>query len=258
MRPWSFLAGNGHFASFPMPHQTSRPPAVIREVFHEYGVPGFWNGCQASLVMVINPTLQYTLYEWLAGIRARLRVQQTGDDMGLLEDAWVGGKHLCPVFDGEVGVPLARWGGSLLGLDMCIDRHAPPGTPPCHCGAEPAALTPIPQHTHPGKASRASAMEVFLLSALAKAGATVVTYPMLTVKTRMMTARRGDADMQYASVGDAVTKIWRAEGAAGYYQGLRPKLVQSVLAAALLFMAKEEITAASRRLLRARLARATN
>ncbi|KAL6767154.1 PXN1 [Auxenochlorella protothecoides x Auxenochlorella symbiontica] len=160
--------------------------SVIREVFHEYGVPGFWNGCQASLVMVINPTLQYTLYEWLAGVRAKLRAQQTG------------------------------------------------------------------------KVTRASALEVFILSALAKAGATVVTYPMLTVKTRMMTARRGDTDMQYSSVGDAVAKIWQTEGVPGYYQGLRPKLVQSVLAAALLFMAKEEITAATRRLLLARPVRATS
>ncbi|KAK2076423.1 hypothetical protein QBZ16_000948 [Prototheca wickerhamii] len=138
---------------------THRPSAlaVIREVVHEYGPRGFWNGCQASLIMVINPTLQYTLYEWLGAI--------------------------------------------------------------------------------------------FALSSLAKAGATIVTYPMLTVKNRMMTARRGDAHMQYASVGDAVVKIWRAEGAAGYYQGVRPKLVQSVLAAALLFVAKEEIVQFTRVLL---------
>lgn len=158
---------------------THRPSAlaVIREVVHEYGPRGFWNGCQASLIMVINPTLQYTLYEWLGAVRARARARR---------------------------------------------------------GLAPA---------------RPGALEIFALSSLAKAGATIVTYPMLTVKNRMMTARRGDAHMQYASVGDAVVKIWRAEGAAGYYQGVRPKLVQSVLAAALLFVAKEEIVQFTRVLL---------
>lgn len=156
-----------------------KPPAiaVIREVLHEYGPMGFWNGCQASLVMVINPTLQYTLYEWLSGMRARVRATK-GD----------------------------------------ANR-------------------------------RPSAVEIFVLSSLAKAGATVVTYPMLTVKNRMMTARRGDAHMQYNSIWDAVTKIWQAEGPGGYYRGLRPKLIQSVLAAALLFVAKEEIVQFTRLLL---------
>ena len=40
-------------------------------------------------------------------------------------------------------------------------------------------------------------------------------------------------------------------GVAGYYRGLRTKVVQSVLAAALLFVAKEKITEAARDLLQA-------
>ncbi|KDD71669.1 hypothetical protein H632_c4593p0, partial [Helicosporidium sp. ATCC 50920] len=38
---------------------------VARSVWSEYGLGGFWNGCAASLVMVVNPTTQYALYEWL-------------------------------------------------------------------------------------------------------------------------------------------------------------------------------------------------
>lgn len=39
--------------------------AVIKSVYADYGIPGFWNGCGASLIMVINPTIQYAMYEWL-------------------------------------------------------------------------------------------------------------------------------------------------------------------------------------------------
>jgi adenine nucleotide transporter 17 len=42
-------------------------------VYREYGLPGFWNGTAASLIMVVNPTLQYALYEWLLAARAKLR-----------------------------------------------------------------------------------------------------------------------------------------------------------------------------------------
>jgi hypothetical protein len=68
--------------------------------------------------------------------------------------------------------------------------------------AAPAGATPF----------RPSAGEVFLLSALAKAGATVLTYPMLTIKTRLYTARKGDKEMQYAGIVDAAAQILRREG----------------------------------------------
>jgi solute carrier family 25 (peroxisomal adenine nucleotide transporter), member 17 len=153
------------------------PVSVARQVYREYGVPGFWNGVTASLFMVVNPTIQYAIYEWLQGARARLKGSQGG------------------------------------------------GTP--------------------GPRARPGALEVFLLSATAKAGATVLTYPMMTIKTRMMSARREDAELQYKSITDALAQILRREGVAGYYKGIRTKIVQSMLAAALLFMCKEKITDAT-------------
>lgn len=47
--------------------------AVARQVYAEFGLAGFWNGTAASLIMVVNPTLQYALYEWLQAARGRLR-----------------------------------------------------------------------------------------------------------------------------------------------------------------------------------------
>jgi solute carrier family 25 (peroxisomal adenine nucleotide transporter), member 17 len=128
------------------------PLCVTREVYREYGLSGFWNGVSPSLVMVINPTIQYALLEWLLAARVRAKAK-------------------------------ARSG-----------RTAPGGLP------------------------RPSALEIFLLSAVAKAGATIVTYPLLTVKTRMMTAKKTDADMQYSSILDAVLQIAQREGGRGQFR----------------------------------------
>ncbi len=149
------------------PGRRSRPRSavsnlqVIKSVYADYGIPGFWNGCGASLIMVVNPTIQYAIYEWLMA-----RTQRR-------------------------------------------NRQAP------------------------------STLHVFVCSSVAKAGATLLTYPMLTIKTRMMSARR---DQQYSGVGDAVRSIYRREGVQGYFQGIETKIVQSILGASVLLMIKEKIT----------------
>ena len=143
--------------------------------YADYGIPGFWNGCGASLIMVINPTIQYAIYEWLMARTMRsTRSTQSNDT----------------------------------------------------------------------KAPRApSTLHVFLCSSVAKAGATLCTYPMLTIKTRMMSARR---DQQYRGVLDAVRSIHHREGFSGYFQGIETKILQSILGASVLLMIKEKITAATR------------
>lgn len=48
---------------------------------------------------------------------------------------------------------------------------------------------------------------------------------------------------------DAILKMIRYEGFYGFYQGMGTKIVQSVLAAAVLFMIKEELVKGARFLL---------
>jgi len=52
--------------------------------------------------------------------------------------------------------------------------------------------------------------------------------------------------MQYTGVLDAVKRMLADEGVAAFYKGMRVKLLQTVLAAALLMMLKEEIFVAVR------------
>ncbi|KAK7842990.1 peroxisomal nicotinamide adenine dinucleotide carrier [Quercus suber] len=92
---------------------------------------------------------------------------------------------------------------------------------------------------------------IFLLGALAKLGATVVTYPLLVVKSRLQAKQvsTGDKRHHYKGTFDAVLKMIRYEGFYGFYKGMGTKIVQSVLAAAVLFMVKEELVKGARFLL---------
>eukprot|EP00249_Psilotum_nudum_P020177 c27590_g1_i1 orf=513-1673(-) len=87
------------------------------------------------------------------------------------------------------------------------------------------------------------ATEVFLLGAVAKLGATVATYPLLVVKSRLQAKQviGGDKALHYTGTIDAIVKMMRSEGLAGFYKGMGTKIVQSVFAAAVLFMIKEEL-----------------
>ncbi|KAK8629650.1 hypothetical protein V6N13_078483 [Hibiscus sabdariffa] len=99
--------------------------------------------------------------------------------------------------------------------------------------------------------SGVTAWEIFLFGALAKLGATAVTYPLNVVKARLQAKQvtTGDQRHQYKGTLDAILKMIRYEGFHGFYKGMSTKIVQSVLAAAVLFMIKEELVKGARSLL---------
>ncbi|XP_047323302.1 peroxisomal nicotinamide adenine dinucleotide carrier-like isoform X2 [Impatiens glandulifera] len=92
-----------------------------------------------------------------------------------------------------------------------------------------------------------TAWEVFLLGALAKLGATVTTYPLLVVKSRLQAKQEigGNKALRYSGTVDAIGKMIRYEGLSSFYKGMSTKIVQSVFAASVLFMVKEEVVKAS-------------
>ncbi|GAV56792.1 Mito_carr domain-containing protein [Cephalotus follicularis] len=96
-----------------------------------------------------------------------------------------------------------------------------------------------------------TALEIFLLGALAKLGATLVTYPLNVVKSRLQAKQvtTGDKRHHYKGTLDAIMKMIHFEGFSGFYKGMSTKIVQSVLAAAVLFMIKEELVRGARLLL---------
>ncbi|XP_010680236.2 peroxisomal nicotinamide adenine dinucleotide carrier [Beta vulgaris subsp. vulgaris] len=91
-----------------------------------------------------------------------------------------------------------------------------------------------------------TALEVFFLGAVAKLGATVVTYPLLVVKSRLQAKQDigNNVSLRYSGTVDAIVKMIQYEGLLGFYKGMSTKIVQSVFAASVLFMVKEELVKA--------------
>ncbi|ODV90877.1 hypothetical protein CANCADRAFT_2599 [Tortispora caseinolytica NRRL Y-17796] len=130
---------------------------VLRKVLNEGGIKALFAGLGPALVLVINPILQYTVFEQLRNLIERRR-----------------------------------------------------------------RMTP---------------RDAFLLGALGKLIATFVTYPIVTLKTRMQVAKKGE---NYKGLIGSFTDIIKSEGWSGLYSGLETRLLQSVLTAAFLFYFKEE------------------
>ena len=58
-----------------------------------------------------------------------------------------------------------------------------------------------------------TAADVFAISAAAKLGATVLTYPLQLIKARLQSAgRHTHADRQYSGTMNAILRIWQTEG----------------------------------------------
>ncbi|GAA5973390.1 hypothetical protein JCM11641_003108 [Rhodosporidiobolus odoratus] len=96
--------------------------------------------------------------------------------------------------------------------------------------------------------------KAFLLGALSKTLATVVTYPYIMAKTRLQ-AGAGDHDEEvetaqkpqqkkkerYAGAIDCLKQVWAEEGFVGWYQGMQAQITKAVLAQALLFGIKDAL-----------------
>ncbi len=80
--------------------------------------------------------------------------------------------------------------------------------------------------------------DAFFLGAIGKLLATSITYPYITVKSRMHVAsREGIRD----SMMQSLKRIVKEEGWSGLYKGIVPKVTQSVITAAFLFAFKDAI-----------------
>ena len=133
-------------------------------LIREEGFAALWTGVAPALVLVINPVIQYTIFEQIKNYIQRRR-----------------------------------------------------------------KLTPF---------------DAFLIGALGKLIATGSTYPYITLKARMQLRQSGTEQYTFLS---GFTKILKDEGVAGLYKGIGPKILQSVLTAALLFGFKEQLYVYTRR-----------
>eukprot|EP00210_Caulerpa_lentillifera_P007966 g7605.t1 len=85
-----------------------------------------------------------------------------------------------------------------------------------------------------------STYDVFLIMTVAKLGATILTYPLLTVKTRLQ-VYGVHSRHQYQNMWDAFQTMYKEEGWTGLYNGLSAKCVQSICAATVTMVVKEKV-----------------
>lgn len=81
----------------------------------------------------------------------------------------------------------------------------------------------------------------FAIGAIAKAVATILTYPLQLVQTRLRHGTKGGKLPANMGTIKMLLYILRTQGAAGLFRGLEAKLLQTVLTAALMFMTYEKI-----------------
>lgn len=80
---------------------------------------------------------------------------------------------------------------------------------------------------------------VFLIGAMAKTVATILTYPLQTVQSRMRAKKgKSEADNTLFAV---MLRTLKEEGVLGFFNGLTSKMLQTVSAAALMFLVYEQI-----------------
>ena len=88
--------------------------------------------------------------------------------------------------------------------------------------------------------------DAFVLGAIGKLLATSITYPYITLKSRMHVATATDKSGEEAKgMMQSLGRVVREEGVSGLYKGIGPKVTQSVLTAAFLFAFKDALYEAS-------------
>ncbi|CAA6654153.1 unnamed protein product [Spirodela intermedia] len=94
-----------------------------------------------------------------------------------------------------------------------------------------------------------SAFSAFVLGAVSKSIATILTYPAIREggggggEGRRRRRRRGGRPKSPPKAfAGALSAIWRSEGAPGFFKGLQAQILKTVLSSALLLMIKEKIS----------------
>ncbi|XP_059652449.1 peroxisomal adenine nucleotide carrier 1 [Cornus florida] len=94
-----------------------------------------------------------------------------------------------------------------------------------------------------------SAFSAFIVGAISKSIATILTYPAIRCKVMIQAADSDSDETKKArrksrkTLSGVFYAIWRKEGVLGFFKGLRAQILKTVLSSALLLMIKEKISA---------------
>ncbi|KAK8959884.1 Peroxisomal adenine nucleotide carrier 1 [Platanthera guangdongensis] len=92
-----------------------------------------------------------------------------------------------------------------------------------------------------------SAFSAFLLGAISKSLATIITYPLIRCKVMIQASDHEDGPgkpkpKSQKTIPGVLSSIWKEEGVPGFFKGLQAQILKTVLSSALLLMIKEKIS----------------
>ncbi len=246
----------------------------MRSILREEGVAGFWKGLFPAMILLVNPAVQYMLYEQILNLLRKWKAHRLAAAAAKAAAAEEREAAEAAAADGaaaaasETAAMLARR-CSADSDDAMLEAAA--GKASSNAGKLHAQQQQQSQQQQSSAAAAAaahrkqqqqqplshhqvqlSALEVFLAGALAKVGATVSTYPLIVVKQRLQASASSSKVAAVAGgfkpstlgiIADTLTH----EGPGGFFKGLRAKILQTALNAALMLMLKEELHGVSHR-----------
>ncbi|KAI9752781.1 MAG: citrate (Si)-synthase [Chaenotheca gracillima] len=260
---------------------------AVRRIVQREGASGLYAGLESALFGIsVTNFVYYYWYEWTrAGFeKAAIKAGRASKKLTTVESIiagalagsatvlmtnpiWVVNTRMTarkqesdePVLPGG---SKAKKAPSTVGTFLALLREEGPAA--LFAGVLPAlvlVINPILQYTifeqlknTLEKRRRVTPTDAFCIGALGKLLATSITYPYITVKSRMHVAGKGD---EKVNMRDGIKRIVDTEGWGGLYKGIGPKVTQSVLTAAFLFAFKDvfyDLTIKARRNLAAKAA----
>ncbi|CAR26124.1 hypothetical protein ZYGR_0E01070 [Zygosaccharomyces rouxii] len=236
---------------------------VIRELFKEHGITGFYNGLESAIYgMTITNFVYYYFYEWATNSVKRICLHNRLSTLESMFTGAVAGSATViasnPIWVANTRMTVTKSHKSTLATIMEIVEKD--GFFTLFSGVRPALLlviNPIIQYTTFEKlknlvlSNSKSDREIlppgwaFLFGAIGKLLATGLTYPYITIKTRRHLEKQNKSGN-----GDSLFQVAKREGVSGLYNGISYKLTQSILTAAFLFYFKEGLTSWAVRMLK--------
>ncbi|PWY74640.1 peroxisomal membrane protein Pmp47 [Aspergillus eucalypticola CBS 122712] len=242
---------------------------AIRRIIQREGVSGLYSGLESALFGIsVTNFVYYYWYEWTRSAfeKAAARAGRSSKKLTTAESMIAG------AIAGSATVlitnPIWVVNTRMTARKSESEQETLPGTPPkksrastistlmdllrqegpkaLFAGVLPAlilVINPILQYTIfeqlkniVERRRRMTPKDAFYLGALGKILATSITYPYITVKSRMHVASK---DGPKESLNGSLKRIVREEGFVGLYRGIGPKVTQSAITAAFLFGFKD-------------------
>ncbi|KAF3396069.1 Peroxisomal membrane protein PMP47B [Penicillium rolfsii] len=240
---------------------------AVRRIIQREGISGLYSGLESALFGIsVTNFVYYYWYEWTraafekAAIKAGRASKKLTTVESMIAGAIAGSATVMltnPIWvintrmtarksesdESLPGAPKKAKASTFSTLMALLKEEGPKAL---FAGVLPAlilVINPILQYTIfeqlknlVERRRRMTPKDAFYLGALGKILATSITYPYITVKSRMHVASK---DGPKESLNGSLKKIIREEGYTGLYKGIGPKVTQSAITAAFLFAFKD-------------------